>query len=216
MTESPSAADLDERDSHAWSQAQARELRRFARTRPERAARPCPISPRRSPTWGRSNANALRSWSATHPRAPAPARAFTRAAIRDRTGSARSQSSATTSAIVSRERSGATSSGVFHRSTRMHDRSPNGRWAGTAKGLPPTVCRRPAPTRWSRCWRIGGRRIGRGARAGQPRAAAHCVGSVSWNETSQSMASSQGSSTARSNSPVPVAPSYAPVPEITW
>jgi hypothetical protein len=34
MTESPSAADLYERDFYAWSQAQARELRRFARMRP--------------------------------------------------------------------------------------------------------------------------------------------------------------------------------------
>jgi hypothetical protein len=61
MTESPSAADLYERDFYAWSQAQARELRRFARMRPNLPL-DLPHLAEEIADLGKDRRDALRSW----------------------------------------------------------------------------------------------------------------------------------------------------------
>jgi hypothetical protein len=80
------AADLYERDFYAWTQAQARELRRFAATRPN-VPLDLPRLAEEIEDLGKDRRDALRSWAARimehlllleHSRAPEPRRGWIR------------------------------------------------------------------------------------------------------------------------------------------
>ena len=63
-------------DFYAWTQLQAKELRRLARTPAERSPSICAHLAEEIADLGTERRDALRSWIRAHPRASAAARAF--------------------------------------------------------------------------------------------------------------------------------------------